>query len=127
METLAVPARCRNAARDSDTEPATEHRAVRTVRRFRAVRRMNRFHHTEELRMDTEPTLTPLKAIRAKCLDCSTGSRAEVEHCPITDCPLYPYRKGRNPYRKSRQLTATEREILCDRMKALREKRLGQS
>lgn len=40
---------------------------------------------------------TPLKAIRAKCLDCSCGSYTEVKECPITDCPLYPFRLGHNP------------------------------
>ncbi len=41
--------------------------------------------------------LTPIKAIRAKCLDCCCGSAKEVELCPIPDCPLYPYRFGKNP------------------------------
>jgi hypothetical protein len=43
--------------------------------------------------------LRPLKAIRAKCLDCSGGSQAEVRLCEIQDCPLYPYRMGHNPAR----------------------------
>lgn len=41
--------------------------------------------------------LTPIKAIRAKCLDCCCGSAKEVELCPIPDCSLYPYRFGKNP------------------------------
>ena len=45
-------------------------------------------------------SLSPLKAIRAKCLDCSAGQRAEVRLCPVTDCPLYPLRMGRNPNRR---------------------------
>ena len=32
------------------------------------------------------------RAIRAKCLDCSGGSVKERQLCPVTDCPLYPYR-----------------------------------
>ena len=43
--------------------------------------------------------LTPLKAIRAKCLDCMCDQLAEVRLCPCKDCPLYPYRMGRNPNR----------------------------
>ena len=46
--------------------------------------------------------LTPMKAIRAKCLDCVCGSAQEVRLCPITDCPLYPYRMGHNPNRKGK-------------------------
>jgi hypothetical protein len=43
--------------------------------------------------------LTPLKAIRAKCIDCSGGQLKEVRECIITDCPLYPFRMGTNPNR----------------------------
>lgn len=41
--------------------------------------------------------LRPLKAIRAKCLDCCCGSAHEVRLCPCEDCSLYPYRFGKNP------------------------------
>lgn len=34
------------------------------------------------------------QAIRARCLDCSGASKKEVRDCPITECPLYPYRIG---------------------------------
>ena len=44
-----------------------------------------------------EKRLTPIKAIRAKCLECSCGNNAEVRECVIPDCPLYPYRMGKNP------------------------------
>ncbi len=40
---------------------------------------------------------TPLRAIRAKCLDCCAGSPQEVRLCPVHDCPLYPFRFGRRP------------------------------
>lgn len=42
--------------------------------------------------------LTPIKAIRAKCLDCCCGSSNEVRLCPCPECSLYPYRFGKNPY-----------------------------
>lgn len=45
-------------------------------------------------------TLTPLKAIRAKCLDCSAFQPKEIRLCPVTECPLYPFRFGSNPRRK---------------------------
>ena len=44
--------------------------------------------------------LTPLKAIRKKCLDCSCFQPTEVKLCPMTDCTLYPFRHGRNVKRK---------------------------
>lgn len=40
---------------------------------------------------------TPMKAIRAKCLDCSNGSYEEVRQCPIENCPLFAYRFGHRP------------------------------
>lgn len=44
--------------------------------------------------------MTPMKAIRAKCLDCCCGQCKEVKLCPCEDCPLHPYRFGKNPARK---------------------------
>ena len=41
--------------------------------------------------------LTPVKSIRAKCLDCSSGSMKEVRLCPVRNCALWPYRMGRRP------------------------------
>ena len=46
--------------------------------------------------------LTPLKAIRAKCIECSGGQLAEVRNCVIENCALYPYRMGSNPARKGK-------------------------
>lgn len=42
-------------------------------------------------------TKTPLKAIRAKCLDCMCGSAHEVRLCPSADCALHQYRLGHRP------------------------------
>lgn len=42
---------------------------------------------------------TPLKAIRAKCLECSNFQYDEVRLCPCTDCALYEYRMGHRPYK----------------------------
>jgi hypothetical protein len=43
--------------------------------------------------------MTPVQAIRAKCLDCMGGSPAEVRRCPCEDCTLFPFRMGHNPNR----------------------------
>jgi len=40
---------------------------------------------------------TPIKAIRAKCLDCCCGSYTEINLCTIKNCALYPYRMGKRP------------------------------
>lgn len=41
--------------------------------------------------------LTPLRAIRARCIDCCGGSYSEVRLCPCSDCPLFLYRLGKRP------------------------------
>uniref|UniRef100_A0A7V3E844 Uncharacterized protein n=1 Tax=Ignavibacterium album TaxID=591197 RepID=A0A7V3E844_9BACT len=45
--------------------------------------------------------ISPVKAIRKYCLECSCGSLKEVKNCVCSDCPLYPFRLGKNPNRKS--------------------------
>jgi hypothetical protein len=50
------------------------------------------------------PTLTPMKAIRARCLECAGRSMKAVRECArgseaTEPCPLHPYRMGRNPAR----------------------------
>ena len=51
----------------------------------------------------------PLKAIRANCLDCSGNQAAEVRRCHLTDCPLWPFRMGKNPYHK-RKITDQQKD-----------------
>ena len=41
--------------------------------------------------------LTPMRAIRKKCLECSCGSSTEVKECPVIKCPLWTYRSGHRP------------------------------
>ena len=43
--------------------------------------------------------MTPLKSIRAKCLDCCCDQAQEVRFCPSQTCPLWPFRMGKNPNR----------------------------
>ena len=43
--------------------------------------------------------LTPIKAIRAKCLECQAGGRKAIRECAADSCPLHPYRMGIHPAR----------------------------
>lgn len=45
----------------------------------------------------TAGKLTPMRALRAKCLDCASGSPKEVRICYIPECPLWAYRFGKRP------------------------------
>lgn len=65
---------------------------------------------------------SPIKAIRAKCLECSCTSN-EVKLCPVTDCALYPFRFGKNPYRAKREYTEEQRKAMAERLAAGRAKR----
>ena len=56
-------------------------------------------HNTEDGNTHLMPYLTPVKSIRAYCLDCCCGSWLEVKLCPRTQCALYPYRFGKRPKR----------------------------
>lgn len=68
------------------------------------------------------PEITnPVKAIRAKCLDCSCDSIEEVKNCPITSCALYPFRFGKNPYRKPREYTEEQKAEMASHFRKLRE------
>jgi hypothetical protein len=63
--------------------------------------------------------MTPIKAIRLKCLDCSGGAISEVEKCVIPDCVLYPFRMGKNPNRQKIILSPERKKELSDRMKKM--------
>lgn len=47
--------------------------------------------------MSNNKYLTPLQAIRKKCLDCCGGAYGVIRDCPIRTCTLYPYRLGKLP------------------------------
>ena len=53
--------------------------------------------------------MTATQAIRAKCIECNCGNKAEVRRCVIPDCPLYPFRMGHNPnYKRKGKPLASE-------------------
>jgi len=55
--------------------------------------------HTIKFKMGTEKRvrLTPMRAIRYACLQCSNFSQYEVRRCDIESCALHPYRFGHRP------------------------------
>lgn len=77
--------------------------------------------------MEEQKTLTPVKAIRAKCIECSGGNRSEADRCQIKDCPLYADRHGKNPNRKPRVMTEEQRERMRGNLEKARQKRFQES
>ena len=67
----------------------------------------------------TKIITSPIKAIRAKCLDCCCGQANEVKLCTCKDCPLYAFRFGKNPY----LYTEEQRQAMAERMKKVAEAR----
>ena len=63
-----------------------------------------------------EKRLTPIKAIRAKCLDCCCGNSNEVKLCTCTGCALYPYREGHNPFIQKQECTEERKAAQKARM-----------
>jgi hypothetical protein len=63
---------------------------------------------TTEPDPDTLTGLTPLKAIRAKCLDCCCFSAHEVKLCPVVKCPLHHLRLGIRPSTIAKRLADKE-------------------
>ena len=41
---------------------------------------------------------SPIKTIRAKCIDCSGGSETEARKCVAIGCSLWPFRMAHNPF-----------------------------
>lgn len=42
--------------------------------------------------------MTRIKSIRKRCLDCQPDNRNDVLNCEITDCHLWYYRMGKDPF-----------------------------
>lgn len=60
--------------------------------------------------------ISPIKAIRAHCLDCCVGQVSEIAKCEAVNCNLWPFRAGKNPYRKIRRMSDEERQNLSERL-----------
>jgi hypothetical protein len=57
----------------------------------------------------------PLKALRARCLDCCCGSTSEVRKCTAVMCASWPFRLG-NPFRKKQALSPERKRQLAEQL-----------
>lgn len=70
------------------------------------------------LKYTGEVITNPIKVIRRKCLDCCCYQPEEVKLCPATDCVLFPFRSGRNPYyKKVSNMTDEQKDASSKRLK----------
>lgn len=67
----------------------------------------------------------PVKAIYEFCLSCCGDSYKATKECSATDCALYAFRLGKNPYRVKRELSDEEKSKRAKILKQAREARHG--
>ena len=79
------------------------------------MRKINTINTTEEFNQEVLENKNVLRAIHLKCYDCSAYNINEIKECPVKECPLYPFRQGKNPFRK-RELTDEQRQKIGERL-----------
>jgi hypothetical protein len=81
----------------------------------------------EELIALGHSAMSPLKALRLRCIDCYGGSLKSVRGCTSTDCPSWPFRMGRNPWRApaSEERKQRARELAARRPRGAENQRQG--
>ena len=57
--------------------------------------------------------LTPIKTIRAKCMDCTCNQPKEIRECRMISCPSWPYRMGQRPSEHDRQVYEQQEVAAC--------------
>ena len=62
----------------------------------------------DELTQLGHSRVSPLRALRLKCLDCCNESAQEVRLCTAVDCASWPFRMAKNPW--SGPVSAARRE-----------------
>ena len=65
----------------------------------------------------------PVKAIREMCIECmggreNIGYKEIITNCSASECALYGFRFGTDPYRSKLSLTDKERKARSDRAKS---------
>ncbi len=73
-----------------------------------------------------ENSSNPLDAIRKFCVECSGGHT--VKSCPSDGsvdpmCKLFPFRLGKNPFRKKTSLSEEQKFLRAERLKSALAKR----
>ena len=64
--------------------------------------------------------MTPLKAIKAFCIECMGHQAHMVKDCTAPKCPLYEYRMGKSPARQGLERTPAQIAADKERSRGLR-------
>lgn len=74
---------------------------------------------TDDLAQLGHARVSPLCALRLKCLDYCNDSAQEGRLCTAVDCPSWPFRMGKNPWRrKLNEMEQTRRAAMMNRNRA---------
>ena len=65
------------------------------------MNKYEKIHNTLLNKLEKGEYVSPIKAIRAKCLECCNFQSSQVSNCHIDDCILHQFRIGKNPWGKS--------------------------
>lgn len=76
-----------------------------------------------ELQSIGHQPMSPIEALRLKCLDCCAGSAHEVRLCVAVACPNWPFRMGHSPFRAKKILSDEQKDALRVRLATARERR----
>lgn len=76
---------------------------------------------------ENEKYVSPLHAIRRKCVDCCCGNKNEPALCTVVKCPLYVFRFGKNPYRKPKTISEEQKEAARMRLLDYHDKKRRES
>lgn len=81
--------------------PNTPLEAVRIEDKITALEKeINRYE--EKIEPDRETYLSPLRSIRAYCIQCCGGSQKAPRKCASKNCPLFVFRLGKYPARSGK-------------------------
>lgn len=65
---------------------------------------------------------SPIKSMRANCLECMGNSSQAVKECASSNCHLWPYRLGIDPWRKKVELSEQQKKDRAERLAKARDK-----
>ena len=80
------------------------------------MKQINSIKTEEEFIQEVSKNKNVIRAIKLYCYSCSSYQLSEVKNCTVTNCPLFPFRNGTNPFRK-REVTDEERQRMRERLK----------
>lgn len=85
------------------------------------MKQINSIKTEEDFIKEVNDNRNVLRAVLYYCYGCSSYQLSEVKNCTVTNCPLYPFRLGKNPFRK-REVTDEERQKMRERLKQNKQK-----